>query len=44
MAKVNKKPDGSNAVNHPRIEFSFELFAETNEIYGKELKTQSLTS
>ena len=44
MAKVNKKPDGSNAVNHPRIEFSFELFAETNEIYGKELKTQSFTS
>lgn len=44
MAKVNKKPEWTNGMNNPRIEFKFELFADTNEVYWPNLKTQSFTS
>jgi len=41
MAKVNKKPKGSNGVNDPRIVFWFELYAETNELYWTTLHSAS---
>ena len=39
MAKVNTKPAGENGVNDSRIEFTFSLYCDTNEVYGATLHT-----